>query len=335
MEMRRYLLWAVCALSVLVSCDRNDETPLPTDDLIRFDNQIGEPFVSDLTKSAVTTNENLLEFGVFAYSATDKYNATTSTPNYMYDVHVTRPEGTWTYTPLKFWPQGWVSFFAYTPYSNTNTNVSVVCETGAPEVTYTVPNDVKAHRDLMLSAPALDKTKEGGAVVLTFRHALARIDFNARVNGTLTTGQSIKVTAIRIGKFRCEASCNHASADVITQTSTDNTNEDEYFLSVADATLKDISLTTDNQPITSADCCPMIWPQTIDDADKLFVTAEYTSNGKTREIVFERTIQTSISNITAGNRYIFNLLFSPLTNMALTCTVAAWDPKTIDVPDFD
>lgn len=336
MGIRRYLLWTVCALATLVSCDRSGEMPLPADDAIRFDNRIGEPFVSDLTKGAVTTKENLSEFGVFAYySATGFYSAPTSKPDYMYNIHVTRPDGVWTYTPLKFWPQGSVSFFAYTPHTDTNKNVSVVCTTGAPVVAYSVPNDVKAHCDLMLCAPALNHTKKSGAVMLTFSHALACIDFNAHVNSTLTAGQSIKVTDIRIGKFRYEASCNHESPYVIMQIFSGNINENEYTISVANQTLKDMLLTTGNQQITSADGCPMIWPQMIDDTDKLFVTAEYTSSGKTRAIVFERNIKDFVTNTEAGKRYIFNLLFSPFTNMTLTCQVVPWDTKTIDVPDFD
>ena len=106
----------------------------------------------------------------------------------MYNVRVTRPAGgDWTYSPTKYWPQGKVSFFAYAPY-DTDAAVSVSCGTGAPRVTYAVPDAVADHRDLLLSAPALDRTKEGGRVPLTFRHALAAVVFEASVDGHALRG---------------------------------------------------------------------------------------------------------------------------------------------------
>lgn len=336
MGKRRYLLWAVYSLATLASCNMDDDMPMPTDNAIRFNNQIWEPYVENLTRGSVTNKDNLSEFGVFAYySATGSYNDLSSKPDYMYNIHVTRPEGTWIYVPLKFWPQGSVSFFAYTPHTKTDTNVSVICETGAPVVTYTVPDEVTDHRDLMLSAPALNHKKDGGSVMLTFRHALACIDFNARVDGTLIEGQSIKVTTISIGSFLHKASCNHRLADAITSTFTEDASDKQYTLSEAGTSLLNLPLTAEYQYITSKNSIPMLWPQMIDNADKLIVTAEYTSNGKTRKIVFERNIKEFVSEIAAGKRYIFNLIFSPLSSMTLTCTVIPWDTKTIEVPDFD
>ena len=123
------------------------------------------------TKGVQTDDGNFADFGVFAYySPQGSYDAAASKPDYMYNVRVTRPAGgDWTYSPTKYWPQGKVSFFAYAPYG-ADAAVSVSCGTGAPRVTYAVPDAVADHRDLLLSAPALDRTKEGGRVPLTFRH---------------------------------------------------------------------------------------------------------------------------------------------------------------------
>lgn len=332
MGKQRYLLWALCGFATLASCDRGDEMMMPADDAIRFDNRIGESYVEDLTRGVATDNDNLAEFGVFAYIGA--YNAQTSKPEYMYNVYVTRPQGIWKYTPLKFWPQGSVSFFAYTPYADTNTDVSVACTAGAPRVTYAVPDNVKAHRDLMLSAPSINQTKNEGAVMLTFHHALACIDFKARVNGTLTAGQSIKVTTISLGYFKDKASCHH-ELETITSLISEDTSDKAYTLSVANNTLKEETLTNAEQQITSADGCPMLWPQSIDAEDKLTIIAEYTSNGMTRTVVFEREIQNFVSNIEAGKRYTFNLLFTSFGSMALTRQVVAWEKETINVPDFD
>lgn len=73
-------------------------------------------------------------FGVFAsYTGMYKYSASTVKPNFMYNDHVFwgGADPKWTYTPLRFWPNGegeaegtegsvphYVSFFGYAPYSD-------------------------------------------------------------------------------------------------------------------------------------------------------------------------------------------------------------------------
>ena len=258
----------------------------------------------------------------------------------MYNVRVTRPAGgDWTYSPTKYWPQGKVSFFAYAPY-DTDAAVSVSCGTGAPRVTYAVPDAVADHRDLLLSTPALDRTKEGGRVPLTFRHALAAVVFEASVDGTLSEGQSIRITGIRLGKFLHKATCHHELPDAITQTLATDAADREYALSEADGTLQGNSLVAVYpvyQPVSSATGCAMLWPQQIDDDDLLTVTVRYTSNGVTRESAIVRNIGDFVvsGSIEASKRYVFRLKFTPFGEMALTCVVQDWNQETIDVPDFD
>ena len=366
METRRYWLWAVFSLTTLISCGRGgDEALQPADDAIRFDDRIGD-WAVPWTKGVQTDDGNFADFGVFAYySPQGSYDAAASKPDYMYNVRVTRPAGgDWTYSPTKYWPQGKVSFFAYAPeevktkgyisvsaastsnpkfaYSpyDTDAAVSVSCGTGAPRVTYAVPDAVADHRDLLLSAPALDRTKEGGRVPLTFRHALAAVVFEASVDGTLSEGQSIRITGIRLGKFLHKATCHHELPDAITQTLATDAADREYALSEADGTLQGNSLVAVYpvyQPVSSATGCAMLWPQQIDDDDLLTVTVRYTSNGVTRESAIVRNIGDFVvsGSIEASKRYVFRLKFTPFGEMALTCVVQDWNQKTIDVPDFD
>ena len=341
METRRYWLWAVFSLTTLISCGRGgDEALQPADDAIRFDDRIGDSAVP-WTKGVQTDDGNFADFGVFAYySPQGSYDAAASKPDYMYNVRVTRPAGgDWTYSPTKYWPQGKVSFFAYAPY-DTDAAVSVSCGTGAPRVTYAVPDAVADHRDLLLSAPALDRTKEGGRVPLTFRHALAAVVFEASVDGTLSEGQSIRITGIRLGKFLHKATCHHELPDAITQTLATDAADREYALSEADGTLQGNSLVAVYpvyQPVSSATGCAMLWPQQIDDDDLLTVTVRYTSNGVTRESAIVRNIGDFVvsGSIEASKRYVFRLKFTPFGEMALTCGVQDWNQETIDVPDFD
>lgn len=97
-----------------------------------------------LTPASGAQNElgtNNYEFGVFAYNTgantlTDGTVFDTYTPNFMYNQKVSKSGENWTYTPVKFWPNGidaangegapsnsaqasdiqYISFFAYAPY---------------------------------------------------------------------------------------------------------------------------------------------------------------------------------------------------------------------------
>lgn len=77
---------------------------------------------------------------------------------------------------------------------------------------------------------------------LTFRHALAAVVFEASVDGTLSEGQSIRITGIRLGKFLHKATCHHELPDAITQTLATDAADREYALSEADGTLQGNSL---------------------------------------------------------------------------------------------
>lgn len=112
-------------------------------------------------------------FGVFAYyTGTNDYNSTSSKPNFMYDEKVTGSGSplSWTYSPLKYWPNdiaedtavdghnatgsengGKISFFAYAPHVECVYNTGVVTGASAgitaftsnsaegdPKVTYSV-----------------------------------------------------------------------------------------------------------------------------------------------------------------------------------------------------
>ncbi|MFR4236298.1 MAG: fimbrillin family protein [Alistipes onderdonkii] len=216
-----------------------DEALQPADDAIRFDDRIG--IRRSMDERRTDRRRQLCRLrGFRLLFAPGQLRCR----RFEARLHVQCPGDTprrrdWIYSPTKYWPQGKVSFFAYAPY-DTDAAVSVSCGTGAPRVTYAVPDAVADHRDLLLSAPALDRTKEGGRVPLTFRHALAAVVFEASVDGTLSEGQSIRITGIRLGKFLHKATCHHELPDAITQTLATDAADREYALSEADGTLRAI-----------------------------------------------------------------------------------------------
>ncbi len=95
---------------------------------------------------------NLAEqgFGVFAMSTgTAKYAAASFIPDMMYNEKVTATASTtgttytWNYNPLKYWPQGYMSFFAYAPYSAVTPSTGQPTEDGASGITAITTNASK------------------------------------------------------------------------------------------------------------------------------------------------------------------------------------------------
>ncbi len=145
--------------------------------------------------------KTLGSFGVFAcYTGLREYLSPGMNPDFMYNEHVTYDTGSskWTYSPLKYWPNGegntdptmvtgdnphYVSFFAYAPYSDqSESNAAGYCipsfsaqsECAAPWLTYRLHTDVSQQVDL-LYAQQLNQKKSTitDRVTFPFKHALA------------------------------------------------------------------------------------------------------------------------------------------------------------------
>ncbi len=147
-------------------------------------------------------------FGVFAcYTGLHGYSDSNVSPDFMYNEHVTSADNgnTWSYSPVKYWPNGegevdgntgsnkhYVSFLAYAPYSNDQSpdqanNPADYCiptfskqgEIGNPWLTYRLHTDVTKQVDLLYAChtntnPILDWTKPeiNTKVKFEFHHAL-------------------------------------------------------------------------------------------------------------------------------------------------------------------
>lgn len=132
-------------------------------------------------------------FGVFAaHTGLHTYANSSISSNFMYNQKVTYSSSNWTYSPIKYWPNGedgsdvndYVSFFAYAPYSETAsaciTDFPLPIEMGDPWLIYRLADDVASQVDLLYATPVLDKTKPASTatdaekkVNFKFKHALA------------------------------------------------------------------------------------------------------------------------------------------------------------------
>ena len=202
-----YLIVTLVALLV-AACTTDDLTSasLGAQGAISFDATMEQATVAqgrtatraegEINEAAELSNQG--GFGVFAcYTGLHKYVDSNVHPDFMYNEHVTYDGSLWTYSPLKYWPNGegeatgvtgnvkhYVSFMAYAPWSDNNDSNPVgFCipsfssqgELGNPWLTYRLHPDRTKQVDLLCATPRLDETKpdDNSRLKFTFGHALA------------------------------------------------------------------------------------------------------------------------------------------------------------------
>lgn len=198
--MKKNFLWAMVAATVLMSCN-------PDKDLTEGQDQVGEGnavrFSTYVNKSRAgvtdTDHIKLHGFGVNAYYTKNlgfvEANGAGSLVTFMDNTKVSfnNEKGSWTYSPVKYWPNtenDKVSFFAYAPYNNAQ--IEFPDENNRSTLVFNVNSDVKQQVDLVYHKgegdedagiePSIDLQKPTitGAVNFNFLHALSRIAFNVK-----------------------------------------------------------------------------------------------------------------------------------------------------------
>lgn len=195
--MKKIILFGFIAAAALAGCSK-DETvkALPQENAIEFGTYLGR---DAMTKGVELTNDNLLNFGVFAsYTGQDDWTSGTGIYNFMYDQYVSRESKSdaWTYNPKKYWPTtkgDKISFFAYAPHQDdaTTTGIDVKTlqnEAGAPVITYSInATNLTTQADftadvLMNQVKAGDESSidsEPRTVSFELLHELTRLNFTA------------------------------------------------------------------------------------------------------------------------------------------------------------
>lgn len=130
--MKKSIIFAAVAAIVLAGCTKNETF------VKNYDEEavsLGAYSGRTLTKGGITDDMNLIAlakhgFGVFAtYSGTNDFETAGATDDFMFNQQVTSADegSTWTYSPLKYWPNPTngqaadnqkVSFYAYAPYAD-------------------------------------------------------------------------------------------------------------------------------------------------------------------------------------------------------------------------
>ena len=221
MKTRGFLgLVALAAITLGTSCSNdelyNDHSP---ENAIGFSTYLGN---SANTRASVFTTDDLKSdgFGVYAYytGQTLWENSNLTGPNFMNNTKVTfdetiDPDGAWTYSPLKYWPNTLgdkVSFFAYAPWTDNENGDLVKVNNGI--IAFTVANDVTEQIDLTAVTEPKKNVAKGALdqkVEFSFKHVLSRIEFTLRAaadlaeaGGEINEGTIIILNEIKIGDYK-------------------------------------------------------------------------------------------------------------------------------------
>lgn len=372
--MKKRLFLGILALAaVAVSCSKDVVVnEIPQEQAIEFGTYLGR---DAQTKGTVTnsTNLNSVGFGVYSYytttnktldfyfgnSGTATSEATQFKPNFMDNQKVYWSSSTWDYTPKKYWPVGnttyKLSFFAYAPYDSDSTpdditsmrhsySSSSANEYGQPLLTYTIPETVANHQDILfapisqnieITKDSNPSTTEEGTVKFHFFHALSRIGFKVK-SAEAYNGATLKVNSITLsGNIQNSGTMNlyAAEANVASQSSNPPvaaSNNPGWSLTTATAVDYTISPNLQISESASNDISSdyiMIFPQTLT-ANTLTISVNY-------DVEYTIPATVTINNINSvqvnqeitfapGKAYTFNLSIG-LDAINFTADVEDWD----------
>lgn len=314
--MKTLAIWALAGFAV-VSCAK------------QLQEMGGEPvaFSSAWDKPATKTTSplpNNTTFGVMAwYTGQDDWS-TSAGPNFMFNEDVLFDGSTYTYAPIKYWPNNpgdKVTFWAYSPYTTTAsflkdhgevTNYSNT-STGIPDINFTLTD---GKTDLMVthldeSAPYivkdLSKQAVSETVDLLFHHILCRVNFIFRLS---SDGFDVNLTQIRF---------DHVYGTGIYDSASGWRDKDG-----------NISLTafTGTLPLSTSDTSPesvMLLPQTLA-APEVNLHIEYTVD----EVEYSGDIVLSTKHVSwdINTQYNYTVTITPGVPIMFLAEIKPWEEES-------
>lgn len=213
------IVMALGLLTALSGCQEEDDTPdIPQGTIpVGFSGDVPETRAAAEYGSAA----DLTAIGVFAYFTNGAFSQGSSTPNLMYNQKVERQTdgGSWTYSPVKYWPDNTtdkISFFAYAPYvddaasGGSNPAFKGMTETGFPTLSYTVPSAEDSQVDLLAAVPLMNQGYDddnSGTVKFLLKHALTKVEVYIKSNDDVAgkTVTAFSITSAKSGTLTYHA----------------------------------------------------------------------------------------------------------------------------------
>ena len=213
--MKKILFAALAALAI-TSCTQNEEIEAPAKKAeIKFNTA-----VSKNSRATTTQTADFKSFTAYAYNYEQAtWASATALNTFFSNITYNLSGSTWTGTNTAgqdqtfYWPESdYVSFFAYSGDAVIWSDAKVENATiTAPQLTYTVNDDVAQQKDIIV-AELMNKQKSQNAdptgdITLTFKHALTKIGFKIKGEGTNVNYivSSIRINAKNKGTYTYKA----------------------------------------------------------------------------------------------------------------------------------
>ena len=155
-------------------------------------------YAGGVTKTAALSSSTLTSFGATAYTGSVKI---------LDNQEVSGGNGSWSYSPIKYWPQsGALYFSAYAPFATAANGItpSYNTTTRTFDLTYALPASEANQVDLLMASnvDVADCSDRPSTVQFTFGHILSRVGLTARYTGTVSSGTTVTLTDVKVsGKF--------------------------------------------------------------------------------------------------------------------------------------
>ena len=320
---------ASCTQSELVHNDHHD---LP----LTFDTYVGNATETRAGGTLVTstTLPDGGAFGLFCYMHTDTWATLSTKPNanFMYNQKVEVSTGTtpqtFTYTPVKYWPNNStdkLSFLAYYPHNGTGIDFEDAANTATPytpaianmpKAHFTVQTEAAKQVDFMYADLETDQTKASDKVDFTFRHALTRLQFKAKHSGTGSV--EIKITNVTVkaaSKGTFDFSNATWTADGTTKANFPLT---DYINTVLTTTATDVTTAADKNTL-------LMIPQDLTDVE---IEVTYDQDGDTdNTATLALAGSQSTTPWTANKSITYTLIVNPGNAISFTAEAVAWDSE--------
>lgn len=352
---------AAMAALTLVSCSSDDLDSFSDNssknEAISFDGYLGRSAVavngsrgSEATKDALQKSAD--GFGVFGnYSSTE---AQTFGANLFKNQKVYYSDNKWTYSPLKYWPtQGHIDFLAYAPY-----NAGTVKDPYSLE--FNVSEKITEQKDLLYAkTPGQTMAKNSGTNKVTFKfnHALSKLGYSVKLNGTCSSDATItlkKITLAGSAPAATETASEPTGAFHKTGTidlSTGNWSSlsgKQYFnwYSAETTGAQSITFTSENSTSTSETytnkddeylfVIPQDFSKTEVGADELYVIVEYTMQytgvtdpGTNKPAIITNKVYKKLShNFEQGKAYTIKLTIGRPIDFDVDAEITPWEAGT-------
>ncbi|CDA77837.1 conserved domain protein [Bacteroides sp. CAG:530] len=216
---KNYIMGVIaCAALTMTSCS-NDEiggNNTKQGDPIEFGVYLGRD--AQGSRGTIITNDNLNNFGVTAYLG--MYNE----QEFMYNQEVIKSDGSWTYSPVKYWPtmesteygEHYISFYAYAPHTTAANNLITLSTSKAHDAvtaTISLPTGTNADLTNMVDFVATanhHKFKTNGnevsdKVTFNLKHEMTRIDLKAKVSENVYGSTAANKTKVVIRSLKLKS----------------------------------------------------------------------------------------------------------------------------------